>query len=618
MTELARLYFRNLNAPHTLTTWVGEAFCIHEEEGLGVAEPDNLLVKQDFFAEINLPYSVKRGEVFPLNISVFNYVEQDLPIRVNLMVDDEDIKAVKTEVDLCVKANNNHVESLKVSALKLGNVNITVKATIDNRISGCSMVENGNGYTDALVKPLRVKPEGVPVEIVKSDFKCIESGSDSFDLERLELPVNLVEGSDRAYLHVTGDVMAPALENVGNLVRLPTGCGEQNMVGLVPNIYLLEYLRGVDKKMPEIERKAKSYMTIGYNRQQNYRHDNGAYSIWGGKGDKDGSSWLTAFVVKAFSEASKFIPIDARLVQESVNWLTSNQMENGCFMKRGYVHSSYLKGGGSDDSLTAFILTALHTASKSFEQLEVSQKSLNSAYNCMMKNLNTSDIYSSIVVAHAANLINKENDQKNIDDLMASIETRANTTTGKFWDIKKETVKCEYCWWSFRPSSEAVEMTAYNIMSYVLRGQLPLALDSVKWLAKQRNSQGGFVSTQDTVVALQALSMYSQKVTKIPLAMSIDITDRESGNNKLDSVKLSEDNALLLRSQKLSKLPATLDISSNGPGCALVQSVLKYNTKEVAGDNGFTVTATPLNVNSVVERPALRVCAAYSGTRVRT
>ena len=43
--------------------------------------------------------------------------------------------------------------------------------------------------------------------------------------------------------------MAPALENVGNLVRLPTGCGEQNMVGLVPNIYLLDYLTGVGKEM---------------------------------------------------------------------------------------------------------------------------------------------------------------------------------------------------------------------------------------------------------------------------------------------------------------------------------------------------------------------------------
>ena len=65
-------------------------------------------------------------------------------------------------------------------------------------------------------------------------------------------------------------------------------------------------------------------------------------------------------------------------------------------------------------------------------------------------------------------------------------------------------------------------------------------------------SQGGFVSTQDTVVALQALSMYSQKVTKIPLNMNIDITE---GGNKLESVSLNDDNALLLRTQKLARLP---------------------------------------------------------------
>merc|ERR1719158_2035596 len=232
-----------------------------------------------------------------------------------------------------------------------------IKSAVDCNLES----EEGEGFKDALVKPLRVKAEGVPVEKVESDFKCFESGQEAFDLERLETPKDIVEGSERAWVYLTGDIMGPALENVGNLVRLPTGCGEQNMVGLVPNIYLLDYLRGVNKKMPEIERKAKSYMTIGYNRQQNYRHDNGAYSIWGGKGDKAGSSWLTAFVVKAFSEASKFISINSQLVQESVNWLFSNQMENGCFRKRGYVHSSYLKGGGSDDSLTAFILTALNT-----------------------------------------------------------------------------------------------------------------------------------------------------------------------------------------------------------------------------------------------------------------
>ena len=427
-----------------------------------------------------------------------------------------------------------------------------------------------------------------------------------------------MEGSERGWVHSTGDVMAPALDNVGNLVRLPTGCGEQNMVGLVPNIYLLNYLNGVGKKVPEVERKAIDYMNIGYKRQQNYRHRDGSYSIWGDKGsifgggEKDGSTWLTAFVVKAFSEASQYISVDAKLVQESVNWLFKNQMENGCFRKRGYVHSSYLKGGLSDDSLTAFVLTALQTASTKFKEVEVYQEKLDNAYNCMIKNVKESDLYTSIVVAHAAATMAKE-DGKALE-LMSSIEEKANSSTGlTFWELKKKKVTCRYCWWSYRPSSEAVEMTAYNILSYVKMENLPQALSSVKWLAKQRNSQGGFVSTQDTVVALEALSEYMKSVTRTDVNMNIDMA---ADTEKLESVRLNDDNALLLQSQKLTQLPTSLDISSSGSGCAMIQTVLRYNTKEVKANNAFTLDVSPMNMNSVDQDPSLKICTTYTGAEV--
>ena len=182
-------------SPHSITTWIAEAVCLHDEVGLGVAQPDELLVSQDFFAEINLPYSVKRAERFPLNISIFNYLEQQLPIRVELAVDDKEIKSDKSQVDVCVKPKNNEVISLKVSAHELGEVNITVKATIKNDISvECEQVSQGEGFSDALVKPLRVKAEGVPVEIVQSEFKCVENGgAEEWKFERLALPDNVVE-----------------------------------------------------------------------------------------------------------------------------------------------------------------------------------------------------------------------------------------------------------------------------------------------------------------------------------------------------------------------------------------------------------------------------------------
>ena len=68
-----------------------------------------------------------------------------------------------------------------------------------------------------------------------------------------------------------------------------------------------------------------------------------------------GSSWLTAFVVKSFSQASQYIEVDGGTLQQSVDWLLESQSEEGCFPKLGYVHSSYLKGGNSNSSLTPFI-----------------------------------------------------------------------------------------------------------------------------------------------------------------------------------------------------------------------------------------------------------------------
>ena len=84
-------------------------------------------------------------------------------------------------------------------------------------------MEQGVGFSDRLSMPLRVKPEGIPVEKVESDLKCFESGESSIELEKLVLPENVVEDSARAWVHVSGDIMAPALENIGNLVNMPTG-----------------------------------------------------------------------------------------------------------------------------------------------------------------------------------------------------------------------------------------------------------------------------------------------------------------------------------------------------------------------------------------------------------
>jgi len=529
---------------------------------------------------------------------------------------------------MCLGPRDNGVISIPTRALKLGEVNVTVEATISNSVAECPPVSQGEGFTDALVRPLRVKPEGVPVEKVESDFKCIETGSEKFVMQKLELPSNIVSDSERAWVYITGDIMAPALQNVGSLVRIPTGCGEQNMVGLVPNIYLLQYLDSTDQSEPELEEKAKEYMRIGYRRQRNYNHPNGAYSIWGDKGDKDGSSWLTAFVVKSFSEAAQYIYVDPRSVQRSVDWLMQGQMENGCFEKRGYVHSSYLQGGGSDSSLTPFIVTSLlEAAATPSLKLKINMKKLGEAVDCMVKAVNTSDLYSSIVTAHTVSLMASKQEAvpaikpyvtkiwNKQDELLTHLSGASNTslTDSEFWEDPKTENKESNLWRRnyYYATSKAVEMTAYMVMTRVLRGEEALALNSVKWLAKQRNSRGGFVSTQDTVVALQALSMYSQAVTRIPLDMKVTVTEKHESVSELGLFNLDSSNGLLLQTQKLTKLPSKLELDTTGTGCAMVQTVLRYNVPDSPGNAGFELSVEPT-------QGQLNVCGQYTGSRQQT
>ena len=50
-----------------------------------------------------------------------------------------------------------------------------------------------------------------------------------------------------------------------------------------------------------------------------------------------------------------------------------------------------------------------------------------------------------------------------------------------------------------------IEATGYATLALIAGDDRVNAAQAAKWLVGQRNSQGGFGTTQDTVVALQAL-----------------------------------------------------------------------------------------------------------------
>lgn len=62
---------------------------------------------------------------------------------------------------------------------------------------------------------------------------------------------------------ISGDVMGPTLNNLDKLLRLPFGCGEQNMIHFAPNVFVLKYLQKTRQLSAEVENEATDYLLQG-------------------------------------------------------------------------------------------------------------------------------------------------------------------------------------------------------------------------------------------------------------------------------------------------------------------------------------------------------------------
>lgn len=95
-----------------------------------------------------------------------------------------------------------------------------------------------------------------------------------------------------------------------------------------------------------------------------------------------------------------------------------------------------------------------------------------------------------------------------------------------------------------------VEVTAYSLLTLLqCVGNDSELLPIVKWLLNQRNDQGGFEGTQDTIVGVEALANFAAKIATKENRVNIDVT---SSDDSKFSFNVDKDNALVLQSQKVS------------------------------------------------------------------
>ncbi|XP_066519295.1 alpha-2-macroglobulin-like [Hoplias malabaricus] len=552
-----------VTVPDTITTWETEAFCL-SSKGLGVAPPSQLRVFQPFFLELSLPYSIIRGEVFELKATVFNYLSKCIMVKVTpAPSSDYTLEASSDDqYSSCLCANGRKTFKWTLIPSVLGELKVTVSAEAEQSQTVCDneiVSVPDRGRIDTVIRTLLVKAEGTEKVESQSWLLCPQGKTVSEELE-LDLPKDVIAGSERASVSVLGDILGRALKNIDGLLRMPYGCGEQNIALLAPNIYILQYLENTEQLTPAIRQRAIDFLKNGYQRQLNYKHLNGAYSTFGNGED---NTWLTTFVLKTFGKAQRYIFIDPENINSAKHWLENIQRPDGCFSRRGRLFNNRMKGGVDDDvTMTAYISASLLELGHTAKDPLVSK-----GLSCVKSSFgNLTNTYATALLAYTFSLAG---DHEARGQLLKKLDSVALSGDGRLHWSQSVTEDSD---------SLAVEISSYVLLAVLTTGEasaadLGYANRIVQWLVRQQNPYGGFSSTQDTVVALQALALYATKVYSTAGSSTVTVqSDKESHIFEVD-----QSNKLLYQEKQLEDISGKYSISVTGSTCASVQMAIFYN-----------------------------------------
>ncbi|XP_005182172.1 CD109 antigen [Musca domestica] len=589
VSEMTQLTF---NVPDTITTWLITAFSVNDESGFGMmSEPTNLTVFKTFFISTNLPYSIKSGEVVKIPLVIFNYHNKDLDTRITMNSLDGDydfideltmqpMASTTKSQDIIASANGGNTLHFFIKPKKLGVIRINIKAT--NYL-----------YNDAILQQLLVEPTGTMENHNKDLFINLKKSEQLFRSSiDIDVPENHVADTEFLQLSVSSDILHTTLDNLDSLVQLPTGCAEQNMVNFAPNVLVLDHLRATRKSSEnsDLVKRATGHLEVGYQQELSYRHYNGAYSVFGPNAQTEESTWLTAYITRFFIKAQRYAGVENRIIQSGLHFLESKQLPSGEFQYTGYLfHSAHQDRYG----FTAFVLMTFLESSKSSRNYKaVIQKGV----NYLVDNINNiNDTYALSLVSVALQMSKSEQ----ANQVLAKLQQKSHSKKGLKW------------WQSSNAEhSNDVEITAYALMALLGTNSLD-NINIVKWILEQRNKAGGFKTTHDTVVALQALIRFNQKypsnndtLLKFNYA-ALDAQGLEVGNGFLG---IDPSNSKIWQKIELPKTTRLLQLKIEGEGNALVQLAYHYyvpletDVESITLDDDSITATTFAKSSSVIHR----------------
>uniref|UniRef100_A0A8B9YYP7 Complement C4 gamma chain n=1 Tax=Bos mutus grunniens TaxID=30521 RepID=A0A8B9YYP7_BOSMU len=601
--EVDRFSQLRLLLPDSLTTWEIHGVSLSKTTGLCVATPARLRVFREFHMHLRLPVSVRRFEQLELRPVLYNYLDSDLTVSVH----------VSPVEGLCLAGGGGLAQQVQVPAGSARPVGFSVVPIAAAAVS-LKVVARGSfdfPVGDAISKILQVEREGaLHREEMVYELNPLDPLGRTLEIPGNSDPNIIPEGDFKSFVRVTASDPLEALGSEGalspgglaSLLRLPQGCAEQTMTLLAPTLAASRYLDKTEQWSmlpPETKDRAVDLIQKGYTRIQEFRKRDGSYGAWL---HRDSSTWLTAFVLKILSLAQDQVGGSAEKLQETATWLLSQQRDNGSFHDPCPVIHREMQGGlvGSDETvaLTAFVVIALHHGlavlpDKNSEQLRRVENSISRA-NTFLGAKATSGLlgsHASAITAYALSLTEAPEDLRRVahNNLMAM----AKDIGDKLYWGSVTTSPSNVLSPTPAPHSPAdpipqapamsIETTAYGLLHLLLwEGKAELADQAASWLTRQGSFQGGFRSTQDTVVALDALSAYwIASYTAEEKGLNVTLSSLGRSGLKSHVLQLTNHQVHRLEEELQFSLGSKINVEVRGNSKGTLKVLRSYNVMDM-------------------------------------
>uniref|UniRef100_A0AAQ4RQ17 Complement C4B (Chido/Rodgers blood group) n=1 Tax=Gasterosteus aculeatus aculeatus TaxID=481459 RepID=A0AAQ4RQ17_GASAC len=527
----------SLTLPDSITTWEIQSMFY---SGFCVVKPLEVRSFKAAFVSLQLPYSVKRYEQISISPVIYNYGQDQLQVAVHMeqtegLCSPGSATAVAF-VNITVEPESSQLVSFSAVPMVTGSIPIKIRLYDMEKEFGI----------DAIEKTLSVMVSDKDIICLPFNL-CVRKSTKSFQIDGM-LPDETVPDST-SNIFISAEGVSPLVRNllspekVFSLIQLPTGCLQQTTLRLTPTLSAVRYLDMSDQwedLPPGTRDDALDKIETGFIRIFPKEKPNSSYGSWF---STPASNWLTALILKvlslmaerqsvAFGEKGRKTTIAPdEKIKNVVNYLLTAQNTDGSFRDPNPVlHRGVLNGPDQHAAMTAFINLALN---RSLQFLNTDLKtSITRSTNYLLLHLEELQhpLAVAITVYCLAVCLPQGTDHSSAWTRLKTMATQDDNGCYLWTTTQRNQVRAD---------AITVETTAYALLAAVELGHTKEADKIACWLTTQENYFGGYKSSQDTIMVLEALAEYELKG---PVRSEVNLVAEFTVQGRKDIIQLVLDN----------------------------------------------------------------------------